>query len=407
MQVIIVGDLNVAASQADVHKKLVYGRMYSKAEKEALQALLRDYTDIWRQLHPDVDDAFTVWDEKTSARVFNEVCFLPSFSPCPSPDVNPALIPPAIANCTMHHLLCSGLQNWIAQVCTGAVYIISMCIMVKARSQKGSMTCQGVLQGVRIDYALISPGLLQRVVSCEIVSNLPPKWSDHAALLLELKDIPAAQPHPPCALSSLRMKRFAKPKASIASMFAKRLATDSASGAQPSAKRARTQPAAAAELQSQAAAAPSIPHASQAAGVSEAATGDEGMPDVAHGSNAAALASMHAQAQSETAAGSNAGVVATRAESELVISSPVNLHAVSLSAAQELTAETRQKQDNTTRVDSSRAVQGAASDNSHKQTKAKQLGKVRTNRNVSNPKEGPVPPSPKQKSIRGFFAAQQ
>ena len=70
---IIVGDLNVAASQADVHKKLVHDRMYSAPEKEALQALLSEYTDIWRQLHPDADTVFTVWDEKTSARVFNEV----------------------------------------------------------------------------------------------------------------------------------------------------------------------------------------------------------------------------------------------------------------------------------------------------------------------------------------------
>lgn len=45
-------------------------------------------------------------------------------------------------------------------------------------------------QGVRIDYALASPGLLERVVSCEIISTLPPKWSDHAAVLLELADIP-------------------------------------------------------------------------------------------------------------------------------------------------------------------------------------------------------------------------
>jgi len=39
------------------------------------------------------------------------------------------------------------------------------------------------LQGVRIDYALCSSGLLKHVVSCEILS-LPPKWSDHAALVL-------------------------------------------------------------------------------------------------------------------------------------------------------------------------------------------------------------------------------
>ena len=41
----------------------------------------------------------------------------------------------------------------------------------------------GCLQGVRIDYALCSSGLLKHVVSCEILS-LPPKWSDHAALVL-------------------------------------------------------------------------------------------------------------------------------------------------------------------------------------------------------------------------------
>ena len=39
------------------------------------------------------------------------------------------------------------------------------------------------LQGVRIDYALCTPGLLSKVVSCEMES-LPPKWSDHAALVL-------------------------------------------------------------------------------------------------------------------------------------------------------------------------------------------------------------------------------
>ncbi len=98
VQVIIVGDLNVAASQADVHKKYSYDRMYSAAEKEALQALLNDYTDIWRRLHPDADSVFTVWDEKTSARVFNEVDLVqPSpASPhcntrgiCPSPATGP------------------------------------------------------------------------------------------------------------------------------------------------------------------------------------------------------------------------------------------------------------------------------------------------------------------------------
>ena len=38
------------------------------------------------------------------------------------------------------------------------------------------------MQGLRIDYVLASPGLLDKVVSCEVLSAevLPPKWSDHA-----------------------------------------------------------------------------------------------------------------------------------------------------------------------------------------------------------------------------------
>ncbi|CAL8460704.1 g235 [Coccomyxa elongata] len=156
-QVIIVGDLNVAASQKDVHSKLKYDWMYSAEEKALLQSLLNDYTDAWRLQHPQEQSVFTVWDEKTSARAFNE--------------------------------------------------------------------------GVRIDYALLTPELLQRLVSCEIISTLPPKWSDHAAVLLELADIPTLPKHPPCALSSRRIKRFQQPKTSVASLFAKKRAAQTAATA--------------------------------------------------------------------------------------------------------------------------------------------------------------------------------
>ena len=121
------------------------------------------------------------------------------------------------------------------------------------------LTGQDALQGVRIDYALLSPGLLQRVASCEVISTLPPKWSDHAALLLELRDVPAVQPHPPCALSSLRMKRFAKPRASIASLFAKRLASDGTAAAPPAAKRLKMETAAAEPATDATAASTSVP----------------------------------------------------------------------------------------------------------------------------------------------------
>ena len=33
----------------------------------------RSYPDVWRRLHPEQTGVYTVWDEKTSARAFNEV----------------------------------------------------------------------------------------------------------------------------------------------------------------------------------------------------------------------------------------------------------------------------------------------------------------------------------------------
>lgn len=46
--------------------------------------------------------------------------------------------------------------------------------------------------GSRIDYALASPGMMEHIVSCEFAPDLPPRWSDHAALVIELKGAPAA-----------------------------------------------------------------------------------------------------------------------------------------------------------------------------------------------------------------------
>ncbi|KAK9857622.1 hypothetical protein WJX84_011130 [Apatococcus fuscideae] len=76
------------------------------------------------------------------------------------------------------------------------------------------------MQGVRIDYALCSKGLLEQVTSCEVLGDLPPKWSDHAALMLELRDVPLVEAHKPCALSSARIKRFNDAaQRSVASLF--------------------------------------------------------------------------------------------------------------------------------------------------------------------------------------------
>ncbi|GAX86086.1 hypothetical protein CEUSTIGMA_g13499.t1 [Chlamydomonas eustigma] len=79
-------------------------------------------------------------------------------------------------------------------------------------------------RGVRIDYALASLDLLPQVVSCEIISatRIPPKWSDHAALVLELRDVPCLHPHPPCAGSSLLDKRWNdRSQKTVSALFAK------------------------------------------------------------------------------------------------------------------------------------------------------------------------------------------
>lgn len=73
LQVIIVGDLNIAASAKDVHPKFSYEAIYTSEERGALQALMTDLTDVWRLRHPEEASTFTVWEERTSARAFNEV----------------------------------------------------------------------------------------------------------------------------------------------------------------------------------------------------------------------------------------------------------------------------------------------------------------------------------------------
>ncbi|KAK9857620.1 hypothetical protein WJX84_007343 [Apatococcus fuscideae] len=71
-QVIVVGDLNIAAGPNDVHPTFDYERIYTADERGALHALMGDLSDVWRLQHPEEASVFTVWEERTSARAFNE-----------------------------------------------------------------------------------------------------------------------------------------------------------------------------------------------------------------------------------------------------------------------------------------------------------------------------------------------
>ena len=70
---LIVGDLNIAASQRDVFREWDRETMYDAEEKALFAGLLAGYADVWRRLHPLEGDTFTVWDERTNKRPFNEV----------------------------------------------------------------------------------------------------------------------------------------------------------------------------------------------------------------------------------------------------------------------------------------------------------------------------------------------
>ena len=172
-QVIIVGDLNLAAEPRDVHSSYVFEDLFGAEERAAMAGLLRRYEDVWRRLHPDDTATYSFWDEKTSARPYNH--------------------------------------------------------------------------GMRIDYVLASPGIAARVATCEVLGAeaLPPKWSDHAGVLLELRGVePPPPPRAPPPQWTKLQRRWVDPtQRSIMSMFSKKPAPKPA----PAAAMAEDERAAAAE----------------------------------------------------------------------------------------------------------------------------------------------------------------
>eukprot|EP00892_Ulva_mutabilis_P000637 jgi/Ulvmu1/10574/UM065_0028.1 len=70
-QVILVGDLNIPRSKADVSFELAWAGLYTDEEVSVINNIATDLVDVWRQLHPDTADTFTVWNERTNARAYN------------------------------------------------------------------------------------------------------------------------------------------------------------------------------------------------------------------------------------------------------------------------------------------------------------------------------------------------
>jgi exodeoxyribonuclease III len=211
-EVLLVGDFNLAAAEADVSPAIGgLAGCYSAEERAWLATFIGKFGDVWRKLHPDAKEVYTCWDVKTSRRAFNE--------------------------------------------------------------------------GLRIDYALATPGLLARITKCEVLpadaagrAGLPSAWSDHAALLLEMDLKPPPAPPPPSAAWRAMKARFVDPaQRSIRAMFgaaaaagAKRKRGDGAAGAAGAAEPAAQRPkaaAAAAEQRPAAAPPPAAPPGGKAKGI--------------------------------------------------------------------------------------------------------------------------------------------
>jgi exodeoxyribonuclease III len=208
-EVLVVGDLNLAAAEADVSPAI--GGLegcYSAEERAWLTNFIGKFGDAFRRLHPDAKEVYTCWDVKTSRRAFNE--------------------------------------------------------------------------GLRIDYALATPGLLARITKCEVLpadaagrAGLPSAWSDHAALLLEIELAPAAAAPPPSAAWREMKARFVDPaQRSIRSMFgaaaaagAKRKSGDGAAGAAAAGEPAARRPKAAASAPPAAAPSPVAPPGGKPKGI--------------------------------------------------------------------------------------------------------------------------------------------
>eukprot|EP00850_Spirogloea_muscicola_P020543 SM000219S06688 [mRNA] locus=s219:164970:167412:+ [translate_table: standard] len=70
--VVVVGDLNIAHKDIDVHHQWHVKDIHSTGERAWLESLLHKYVDLYRHFYPEVSNVFTVWDQRTDARTENK-----------------------------------------------------------------------------------------------------------------------------------------------------------------------------------------------------------------------------------------------------------------------------------------------------------------------------------------------
>ena len=207
-RVLLVGDFNVCADERDVHPRIGLENAYSEEERNLFLSFLIDhggiFIDTWRHLHPDSTKTPNTDTVAAAAAAGTSTTSLPGTTTSISAD-------------------------------PGGVYSVW--------DEKTS--ARAFNQGVRIDFILATPNVLPFIKTCEILGQdvLPPKWSDHAGILVEIeennkkvkdgtKDVEVEvkesyvevfappEKHPPCKEWVKLHRRFHDPsQKSILSMF--------------------------------------------------------------------------------------------------------------------------------------------------------------------------------------------
>ncbi len=71
-EVVLVGDFNACFDARDVHSLIGMENAFLPCELDALRAFTAcGFVDVYRQLHPDVSNVYTCFDQKTNARLYN------------------------------------------------------------------------------------------------------------------------------------------------------------------------------------------------------------------------------------------------------------------------------------------------------------------------------------------------
>ena len=71
-EVVLVGDFNACFDARDVHSLIGVENAFLPCELDALRGFTAcGFVDVYRQLHPDVSNVYTCFDQKTNARLYN------------------------------------------------------------------------------------------------------------------------------------------------------------------------------------------------------------------------------------------------------------------------------------------------------------------------------------------------